>query len=300
MTAKKKRVIIIALIICAALLTIIFYSPIVAFLKQNGILRAEQTGNYLAVLDVGEADAILVQSDGKTALIDTGDITDAGNALAVKLKQAGILTIDTLILTHSHTDHAGGLYEILSQFEVKKFYYTTIFSENETAKEYFSQVRKIMRQKQIDAEIIKEDQAFCVGAFDFEVLACDIKSTDGDEINNAGVVLKAECDGRSFLLMADAEEYTERYLIGKYENLQCDVLKIGHHGSNTSSSRAFIKSVLPKYAAISCGDKETYGHPSDEVLQRLNKYGARVLRTDIHSDIYFYVNNGRLAVTTAK
>lgn len=288
--------------ISVILLVAVFYRPLEAFLKTNGILRAELSGDYLAVLDVGEADAILVQSGGKTALIDTGNISDAGNALAVKLKLAGVEKIDSLVLTHSHTDHAGGLYAILSQFDIGCFYYTTLFGDEDTGKFYFSQIRELIRDNGINTCIIEEDMTFTAGAFDFDVLSCVLDGSNGDEVNDASVVLKAECNGISFLLMADAGEYTERYILNKYENnLECDVLKVGHHGSNSSSCSYFINAITPQYAAISCGDYNTYGHPSDEVVARLTDNGAEILRTDILSDIYFYIeDNGKLTVKTAQ
>lgn len=302
MSAAKKRKFILVAIIIVAFLIAIFYRPIEAFLKSNGILKAELSGNYLAVFDVGEADSIFIQSDGKTVLIDTGNISDAGNALAAKLKLAGVEKIDSLVLTHSHTDHAGGLYAILSQFDIGCFYYTTLFGEDDTAEFHFSQIRKLIRDNGINTDIIEEDMTFTAGEFKFDVLSCGLDGSDGDEVNDASVVLKAECDGISFLLMADAGEYTERYILNKYENnLECDVLKVGHHGSNSSSCSPFIKAITPRYAAISCGDYNTYGHPSDEVVERLTDNGAKVLRTDILSDIYFYIEeSSKLTVKTAQ
>lgn len=302
MSSSIKRKIIIVAIIIAVLLIAVFYRPIEAALKTNGILRAQLSGDYLAVLDVGEADAILVQSGGKIALIDTGNINDAGNALAAKLKRAGVEKIDSLVLTHIHTDHAGGLYSILSQFDIGCFYYTTLFGEDDSTDYYFSQIRKLIRDNGIDTEIIKEDMTFGTGKFDFDVLSCGLEGSDGDEVNDASVVLKAECKDVSFLLMADAGEYTERYIMNKYENnLKCDVLKVGHHGSSTSSYSPFLKAAAPRYAAISCGDYNFYGHPSEEAVKRLADNGADILRTDIVSDIYFYIeDNPKLTVKTEK
>lgn len=299
MTVRKKRIIIIAVLVLAATVAMCFES-VTDFLKDKNILKPDPKGDYLAVLSVGEADAVLVHSDGKTALIDTGNILDVGNALASKLKRANIKRIDTLILTHNHQDHAGGLYSILSEFYVDCFYYQTLYDDKQESGDYFSRIRKIVREKEIDTGIIKENMTFEIGEFEFSVLASGQSGTVGDKENDKSAVLQATCQGKNFLLMSDAGEHTERYILQKYGNVKCDVLKVGHHGSDSATSEVFVKNIMPNYAAISCGEGNSYGHPSKRTLEILDKYNVNVLRTDIHSDIYFYVENNNIMVKTAQ
>lgn len=299
MIAPKKRIIVIAALVLAAIVAMCFES-VTEYLKDKNILKPDPKGDYLAVLSVGEADAVLVHSGGETALIDTGNIFDVGNALASKLKRANIKRIDTLILTHNHQDHSGGLYSVLTQFEVDCFYYQTLFNDTEKSDDYFKNIRKIVREKEVNTGIIKENMTFEIGKFDFCVLASGQSGTVGDKENDKSVVLQAKCQGKNFLLMSDAGEHTERYILQKYGEQKCDVLKVGHHGSDSATSEVFVKKVKPNYAAISCGAGNTYGHPSERTLKILDKYNVNVLRTDIHSDIYFYIENNNLTVKTAQ
>ncbi len=289
MSAKKKRIIITAVVLAV---TVLFcFRPIVEFFKDINLLKSDPKGDFLCVLSVGEADAILVHSKGKTALIDTGDAKDAGNSLAVKLKRMGIEKIDTVILTHNHTDHIGGLYSVLGQFDVGCLYYQDLYEEDASQELYFSSLQDIISENKVITGFIKENMTFKIGNFSFCVLASGQINLDGDLLNDASAVIKAECKGKSFLLMADAGEYIERYIIEKYKTLKCDVVKVGHHGSATSCSDFFINNIKPKYAAISCGDQNTYGHPASKTLAILENYNVQVLRTDKDGDIYFRLDD---------
>ena len=302
MTNKSRTLTIVCCALAAAvmMLTGIFYHPVIKFLETNGVLKSPVSGNYLEVLDVGEAEAILIVSNGQTALIDTGDIGDAGYGLTAKLKRTGIRRIDRLVLTHPHTDHAGGLITVMSEFEIGCFYYTSLVpSENDTAG-FYDHAKGYLKENNINVKKLANGMDFSVGSFKMKVLSCNLKSA-GDDENNSCAVIRAEADGASFLLMSDAGSNAEAYLRNNFgAALSCDVLKVGHHGSSGSTSEAFLQKVAPEYAVISCGAGNSYGHPSTEVTERLTRHGVKTYRTDLSSDVTFFVNtDGKISVKTA-
>ena len=138
---------------------------------------------------------------------------------------------------------------------------------------------------------------FRLGEFEITVLGV---FDDRKNENNRSIIAVAEIDGIKFLFTGDAEEKEEKYLLGEQLNLDCDVLKVPHHGSSTSSSKEFLNAVTPEYAVISVGENNVYGHPHKETLQALTEANAKVYRTDQSGDITFNVNDGKITVETEK
>lgn len=248
------------------------------------------------VLDVGQGDSIFLQlPDGKNILVDCGmkfGNSDAGErAIVPFLERRGVRTLDYLIMTHLHSDHIGGALSVIRKIKVNCFVYPDQFSQSSTWHNLESSVRSMsIRTVVAHAGMILDSSASCR----IYVLHPNRKYTgEGGysyrtRLNDGSIVMKVCVGKESFLLVGDAEKIVERDLVRVYGKfLASDVLKVGHHGSNTSSGIEFVQMVHPTYAAISVGANNSFGHPSPEVLSELSAEGVAVWRTDSLGAAYF-------------
>ena len=251
--------------------------------------------DFVKITDVGEADSILIYSDGCSAVIDVGTENSVPNILD-DLNSARIKDIDALIVTHLHTDHAGGLPELAKRREIDNLIIPELESSAEAA-QLVKTAKRTVTAKGGNVYTAVQGMNFEIGEFTVTVLAY---YDDMRDENNKSVIVMAEIDGIKFLFTGDAEAKTEKALIDEGINIDCDVLKVGHHGSSSSSSQSFLKAATPKYAAISVGANNIYSHPTESVISALENCGAQILRTDTDGDITFYVENGEIRTVTEK
>ena len=251
--------------------------------------------DFVKITDVGEADSILIYSDGCSAVIDVGTENSVPNILD-DLDSARIKEIDALIVTHLHTDHAGGLAELAKRREIDNLIIPELESSAEAA-QLVKTAKRTVTAKGGNVYTAVQGMNFEIGEFTVTVLAY---YDDMRDENNKSVIVMAEIDGIKFLFTGDAEAKTEKALIDEGLNIDCDVLKVGHHGSSSSSSQSFLKAATPKYAAISVGANNIYSHPTESVISALENCGAQILRTDTDGDITFYVENGEIRTVTEK
>lgn len=227
-------------------------------------------------IDVGQADASLILCDGKAMLIDGGNADDS-NLIYTYLKRNGITHLDYIVATHAHEDHAGGLSGALNYATVGTVY-SPVRSYNSKAFQNF--VKNVEKQGKF-LTIPSVGHSFSLGSATCTVLAVNTTS----DTNNSSIVLRIVYGSTSFLFTADAEQEVEQAMLNRGVPLRSTVLKVGHHGSDTSTSYNFLRNVMPAYAVISCGKGNSYGHPHDRPLSRLRDAGARVFRTDMQGDI---------------
>ena len=251
--------------------------------------------DFVKITDVGEADSILIYSDGCSAVIDVGTENSVPNILD-DLNSARIKDIDALIVTHLHTDHAGGLPELAKRREIDNLIIPELESSAEAA-QLVKTAKRTVTAKGGNVYTAVQGMNFEIGEFTVTVLAY---YDDMQDENNKSVIVMAEIDGIKFLFTGDAEAKTEKALIDEGLNIDCDVLKVAHHGSSSSSSQSFLKAATPKYAAISVGENNIYSHPTESVISALENCGAQILRTDTDGDITFYVENGEIRTVTEK
>lgn len=221
-------------------------------------------------VDVGQADCILISNNDHYMLIDAGNNED-GPKLVNYFKGMGISKFDYVIGTHAHEDHIGGLDDIINNFDIKTFYMPDVSQTTYT----FESVLDALERKNIYFETPKEDNSYKFGNSSFTVLSVGTDSTD---LNNTSIVLKLTYGNNSFLFTGDATSSVERTILDK--DISADVLKVGHHGSQYSSSANFLKAVYPKYAVIQVGKNNEYGHPKSITLNKLKKINANIYRTD--------------------
>ncbi len=224
-------------------------------------------------IDVGQGDSILIRSPHGDALIDTGESKNYP-ALKKYLKDNGVKNLALCVATHPHSDHIGSMDRIVSDFEIEKLIMPDVVHTSAT---YERLVDAIM-EKGLKATKAKGGDSFTIGELAFTVVAPNSK--EYDELNNYSAVIKIEYGQTSFLFTGDAEEISENEILSKDFDISADVLKLGHHGSKTSTGENFLKAVSPKYAVIMCGKDNTYGHPTQKILKRLASNNITTYRTD--------------------
>jgi competence protein ComEC len=262
------------------------------------IWPAYATDNYLKVLfiDVGQGDSILIQTPQKhTILIDTGNRTpffDAGaQAVLPALQKYGINRLDILVLTHADWDHIGGCVSVVPKMPIKMLI---------DSGEPIHKLSRLFKDKRLEYHQAHAGDRLNLGEnIGFEILHPDNDTTSSDSPNNQSVVIKLTYKSVSFLLTGDLEEEKERHLIGLF-NLKSTVLKLGHHGSKTSTTQAFLEAVSPLYVIVSAGRKNLYHHPHPSVVSRVLAFGCKIFRTDQDGSILFLTDGTKLWIKTFK
>lgn len=249
------------------------------------------------IIDVGQAESILIVQDGFTMLVDSGD-NFTGDDVVKYIKSLGIDKIDIFLITHFHRDHAGGAHKIISSLDVKKIVCHK-FSDLSTMQERFwyidmsisRSIRETFGSMSIFMESACENNKlknYDVGDAKVYTLS---QNNDAVNVNNKSIVFKLVYGYFSMLFMADAESEVEKELLEEDADLSADVLKIGHHGSKTSTTDEFLDKVNPKYAVVSCGNGNDYNHPYGAVTKRFEDKNIPLYRTDELGDIVITVKD---------
>ncbi len=244
-------------------------------------------------IDVGQADAALVFSNGKTMLIDGGNREDS-SLIAAYLKKYNVQSLDYVICSHAHEDHVGGLSGALSVAKAGTVFAPKKMSDTKVCQSFLQKVE----EQGLIVQHPEPGKSFSFGNSQVQFFG-PVKEDYGD-FNNTSVVMKITYGKTSFLFTGDAESEAEHDIIEQHYDLKSTVLKVGHHGSDTSSSYVFLREVMPQYAVISVGENNSYGHPGETVMSRLRDVGTQVYRTDMQGDIVCRSDGERVTFKTAK
>lgn len=245
-------------------------------------------------IDVGQGDSILIQYKKHNILIDAGE-NGCGSGILKYLKKQGVSSLDYAIATHPHSDHIGGMDEVIKELSVKEVFLPRLPEELQpTTKSYTSLLYAVSES---GARLTAPEDGQKIEWDDF-VLTFMVPKADYDNLNNMSVIAKVNYKNASYLFNGDAEKEREKELLSSGADLKADVLKAGHHGSSTSSTADFIHAVKPKIAVISCGKDNDYGHPSKKTLKTLSD--AKVYRTDRSGTIVISSNGEKYTVSEEK
>lgn len=242
--------------------------------ENNVVIREDLEKNTLTVhyLDVGQGDTTFIElPNNQTMLIDAGESGYAEKIIEY-IKKLGYSKIDYVVGTHPHTDHIGGLANVINTFEIGLIYMPKAVSTSKT----YEHLLNTILEKNMSVKTAKEG----VNILEQESLKISIlspKQNSYTKLNNYSAVIKMVFQNTSFLFMGDAEKEVEQELT---DEVKADIIKIGHHGSNTSSSEEFVAKVKPQYAIVSVGKDNKYNHPYEEILNRWKNIGASIYRTD--------------------
>ncbi|KEI01762.1 ComEC/Rec2 family competence protein [Clostridium botulinum] len=225
-------------------------------------------------IDVGQADSILITEGSYSMLIDAGN-NDDGDMVVSYLKKVGVKKLDYVIGTHPHEDHIGGLDNVINTFEINKIYMPKKVSTTKTYKD----VIKAIKNKNMKITLPKPGESFKLGKATCSIVAPK-QNQDYQSANNYSIVIKLTYGSKSFLFTGDAEGISESEILSGRYDIKADVLKVGHHGSRTSTTEAFLNKIAPEFAVISCGKANDYGHPHKATMDKLKAKHIQVYRTD--------------------
>lgn len=247
----------------------------------------------VSFLDVGQGDASFIElPSGKTMLIDASE-SAYSDTIEQYIRGRGYSKIDYLVATHPHADHIGGMRAIVEAFDIGEVWMPNADSTSTTYEKLLTAIddKGLTIRTAKAGKVILEDESLRIAL----LAPCGEEYAD---LNDYSAVIKLTYGATDFLFTGDAETLSEEEMLDSGADLSADVLKVGHHGSSTSSSDAFLKAVSPTYGVISCGKDNSYGHPHDEILSAAARYNITLCRTDLSGNIVF-VSDGSEVKTSA-
>ena len=257
----------------------------------------------ITVLNVGKADSILIQLDGKNYLVDSGWFED-GNALVAKLRKLGVKSLDGAFMTHPHKDHIGGMVAVLNSLHVERAYFTNVKNPKSGL---MTKIEKLIKDKHIKTTLVTAPMDIPLkGGASFKVFWPEknhIKVPGDTNINPNSMVMRFTYKNFTMMFTGDAYKETEAKIISLYpaKELRSDVLKVGHHSSNTSTSTEWLKVVKPMVAVISCGNKPGENkYPNKTTLKRLKTAGVKIYNTYTNGNITITSDGNDYAVKGEK
>lgn len=240
---------------------------------MTNVPPADGSKLVVSYIDVGQGDATLISKGSFHMLIDAGN-NSKGKTVVDYLKNAGVKKLDILVGTHPDSDHVGGLDDVIKGIPIDTVYMP---QAKKTTKTY-QEVMSALKGKKLEAQMPEIGKEY---TYDENlVLRFLSPGKNYKDANNNSLVVQAAYGKTRFLFMGDAEEEAEKDILKQGYDIQCDVLKLGHHGSYTATGEAFLKKADPVYGVVSCGKGNSYGHPHAEVMARLEDEDVQVYRTD--------------------
>lgn len=246
-------------------------------------------------LNVGCADSVYINCGEYNILIDAGN-EGLQSKPVTYLRENGVKKLDLVIATHPDKDHIGGMEEVAGIFPVERFWMPRVKEKLVPDSDFYTGMLWNLEKQGTKAAYPWAGEQLKLGDMVFTVLS---PSKTYSDTNNSSIVVRLSFGRNSFLFTGDAEKKAESVMLKSGMNLKADVLKVGHHGSKSSSTKEFLKAVSPRYAVISVGDN-SYGLPKKTVIRRIEKLGAEVYRTDRSGTVVFYSDGAHLSIHTQR
>jgi len=274
----------VCIVIVLAIITYFGYTEIFHPKSHNDLSDGEAAVHFI---DVGQGDSVLIQTTEGSVLIDGGN-TNMGSRVVEYLRDVGVAEIAYVVATHPHADHIGGLVTVLGEFPIETLIMPNVVHDSRT----FERFLDVVEQRDIPLREPIVGSSFYVGEAEFTIIAPN--STVYQNLNDYSVSLRMQLGNTVFIFTGDAERQSELEMTQHF--ISADVLHIGHHGSNTSTTQEFLDAVSPTIAVINVGEN-TYGHPSSDVLDRLSNSGVySIYRSDYHGDIVIVTDGFSLSI----
>lgn len=255
--------------------------------SEEQVIQAQEGELILTMIDVGQADGFYLEQSGKTAVIDCGTVS-TGKDMVDYLKEQGVTRLDYVIGTHPHEDHMGGMYEIITNFEVGTIVIPEVTKNSITSK-WYAKLMKEIKDAKYTVDYPEVGEIYALGDSIIEVLGPEEEPENN--INNYSIVMKITFGTMDILMTGDAETDSEADIIASGADLDAEILKLGHHGSDTSSSKEFLDAVSPDYALISTKVGNKYEHPIKSVMDEIKNRDIEVYRTDECGTVVLTITN---------
>ncbi|HIR51980.1 MAG TPA: MBL fold metallo-hydrolase [Candidatus Onthovicinus excrementipullorum] len=312
LSAKKRRAIrraVAGLIAAAA----VAFSGIITFGDELGLntpnweqikasVGAQDQANLTALpvnvfyIDVGQGDCELIHTPSGNILIDAGESLPENAAKIISFaKQLEIEKFDCVIATHPHSDHIGSMADVLEKIPADQIIMPELPEEETPTTRVYENLLDTITRLEIPVLSAVPGEQYEIAGVTLEILA---PLEEDENLNNMSVVVKMRYQDASFLFDGDAESGAERAMLASGEDLRADILKVGHHGSRTSSTKDYLEAVQPEIAVISCGEGNSYGHPHQQTLDKFNALGIRSFRTDVNGTITIGTDGNTYEVIT--
>lgn len=270
-------------------------SPTQAVLSAFGVGSSGTADSFVEFLSVGQGNCAVIKSQDCAAIIDFGP-PESSEKIYRRLQQLGILRLDLAVITHHQQDHMGGLLHLMDCMEIDR-----LLVAEDTAEDGDAALYQAILNKADDCGTViyppRVGGKFQIGQAVLEVLYSD--QTAAEE-NNRSLVTRLTLNEKRVLFTGDLEAVGEKALLKLYPDLRCEVFALGHHGSNTSNSDAFLSQIRPNVAVASCGYDHPYGHPSTQVLARLKNHSIAVYRTDLDKTVRCSLSREAVTVQTER
>lgn len=270
----------VSVLVSVAVYCIISYRKTGTIFPTRELFDGQPTIHFI---DVGQGDCTLITHHGDSVLIDAGPVSSG--MVAAEYVRMYAPVIEYFIITHPHEDHMGGAPFVFDAVKVKNL----VLSTDAVMDEFYIQTLALAYEEGTNVIYLDGPTEFESGEIDITVL--DSFGVEYDDLNDASMMIRVDVCSTSLLITGDAEEAEESYVLTHNDPalLDCDILKVAHHGSSTSTSEDFLNAVSPNTCVISCGRGNSYGHPSNETVTRIRDYGADIRRTDTEGNIHIRV-----------
>lgn len=245
-------------------------------------------------IDVGQGDCTLIKTNKGNMLIDAGE-NGMESTVINYLEKYGIETITYLVATHPHSDHIGGMQEVINRFDIENVIMPRLSSVNTPTTQTYENMLSAIKDSGAKVIAAKPSSEYKFGDVSFKILS---PFTQDENLNNMSVSLKLTYGEHSFMFTGDAESEVEKQILNKGYDIKADVYKAAHHASTTSNTKKFVQAIDPDYAVISCGAGNSYGHPHDEIIELFDQLAISHYTTMDYGSIVFTVENQELLLYT--
>jgi len=261
------------------------YDPI-GWLKEklSGGISYCEDDMQVHFIDVGQGDCTYITAGGVSMLIDCGEASEY-ELVEAYLNKLGVKRIDYVVATHPHSDHMGGMSEVIDNYKIGEVIFPYLDDSDFPTSKYFENFLDSCDAKGLEITEARAGSVINIGDARAEIIAPLSDDYSGANDYSIGIILTH--GSNDFIFTGDAERLAETEMLESGRLREVDVYKVGHHGSDTSTSADFLKAISPDYAVIMCGEGNSYGHPHDVIVKRLEKYVRQIYRTDINGSIVF-------------